>query len=179
MKRALASPWLGVLVIAVGGIIGFALSGTASPVVTLDDVTVTVRDKRDNGSPWDFGGGLPDPEVRIEQAGKLVARCAEVKDQLQSQCAVGARIERAAGDVRVIVVDGDSAEDDPVGELVIALPDRGRARQAGAGALQAIEVGVTDDASAFVRYRPLWIALAIALALAGILRFSSRSRRPG
>ncbi|MDQ3369942.1 MAG: hypothetical protein M3680_31370 [Myxococcota bacterium] len=165
MQRALRSPWLGPLIIAACGVIGFVVSGSEEPRV-LEEVRVTVRPTRDNGSPWDFGRGLPDPAIRIVQGGRTLASCPEVKDQLHVTCAVMVRLVAGDAPLRVIVVDGDSGEDDAIGELVLALDGSARSTITGAGALQVVEAVTRGGAPPGVRYRPLWITLGIGVVLA-------------
>ena len=62
----LRSPWLGVLAVAVAGIVGYALSDGHAGARTLASVTVTIRPARDTGAGWDFGGGAPDPRWGLE-----------------------------------------------------------------------------------------------------------------
>src|SRR5436190_1297856 len=81
------TPWLGGLAIVIAGIAGYVLSD-ASPGETLEAVVVEIRPQRDSGAGWDFGGGMPDPRVRVEQAGKVLATC-EAKDVVKLTCAVG------------------------------------------------------------------------------------------
>lgn len=170
--RALGSPWLGVAAIAVAGAIGFARVDDAAARLTLDAVTVTVRATRDSGSPWDFGGGLPDPAVRVEQAGRVLARCAEVKDRVEVRCPVGVRV--GGGTIRVIVVDKDTADDDPIGELDVTLPAAAPVR--GPGALVSVEVATHGGQGRFARLAPLWLGLAIGVAVALALRLLARRR---
>ncbi|MBA3820602.1 MAG: hypothetical protein H0X17_17050 [Deltaproteobacteria bacterium] len=165
MQRALRSPWLGPLIIAACGVIGFVMSGSEAPRV-LEEVRVTVRATRDNGSPWDFGRGLPDPEIRVVQGDRTLASCPEVKDRLQATCATSVRIVAGAGPLRVLVADGDSGEDDAIGELVLALDGSARSTITGAGALQTVEAVTRGGEAPGLRYRPLWITLGLGVALA-------------
>jgi len=164
--RALGSPWVGGAVIAVAGAIGLAFVDERAAELTLDEVSVTVRAKRDSGSPWDFGGGLPDPVVRVEQAGRVLASCPEARDRLEVRCPVNARLARDAGAVRVIVVDKDSADDDVIGELALVLPARGRATQPGPGALASVDVATRDGGRRLARLVPLWIGLGAGVLIA-------------
>jgi hypothetical protein len=129
---------------------------------TIEDVRVTIRPTRDAGTPWDFGGGLPDPKVRVEAGGKVLATCPEVKDTLVTTCHVGASAE---GKVRVIVVDVDSKDDDVIGEVVL-----------GDDATGALTVQATTHGGAgpWQRFRALWIALAIGAVVAGALAMYRR-----
>ena len=151
----LRSPWLGLLAIAVAGVVGYALSDTGQAARVIDGITVTIRATRDNGAAWDFGGGLPDPKIRVEHAGTVLATC-EHENTLKATCKVG---KRADGPVRVIVDDIDTSDHDRIGELQLGAPT--------SGALQV--EATTASAGAWERLRALWIALAIGLALAGAL----------
>ncbi len=164
----LRSPWLGVLAIVVAGIVGFALSGNTGPL-TLDAVTVKVRPTRDSGAPWDFGGGLPDPKVSVDQAGRGLAACPEVKDKLEVTCHVGAPIDDDRS-VRVMVVDADTSEDDMIGEIAVD-PAVGHVA---AGPLEVDLVTSGGASNAWQRFRALWIALAVGLAVAGALAWYRR-----
>jgi hypothetical protein len=155
----LRSPWLGVLAIVIAGIVGYALSDRI-PSETLEDVTVEIRATRDNGAGWDFGGGLPDPRVRVEQSGQVLATC-EAKDTLKLACPVGKPITRRS--VRVIVVDVDSSDDDPIGDVEIG----------GVSGALSTRASVSSGGP-WTRFRPLWIALAIALAFAAALAVHRR-----
>ena len=156
----LRSPWLGPLAIAIAGVVGYVLSdGNAE--AELESVTITIKDTRENGAKWDFGGGLPDPRVRVERASVLLATC-EAKDQLKVTCNVGATITEPA---RVVVVDVDSSDDDPIGEASIALDGASTTT----GALHAVEVALVGGGGPWRRFRALWIALAIGVAVAGAL----------
>lgn len=172
----LRSPWLGMLAIAVAGIVGYALSDTGTPASTtrtLDAVTVTIRPTRDTGAGWDFGGGLPDPKITVQQGDRVLATC-EAKDQLETTCRVGAPIDRTQGPVRVVVVDVDSSDDDAVGELALALDEP---TTHGDGAIQSVAIvahGGAQAASPWQRFRALWIALAIGLATAVALALHRR-----
>lgn len=165
--RALGSPWLGVAAIAVAGAIGLALVDADAAPRTLDAVTVTVLDKRDSGSPWDFGGGLPDPVVRVEHGGRVLATCPEAKDRLEVRCPVGAQV--GGGAVRVIVDDKDSADDDRIGEVEVATT---AARVRGPGALAAVVLETRGGGGRSLL--PLWIALVLGAAIALGLRLASR-----
>lgn len=160
----LRSPWLGPLAFAVAGVIGYALSEGPS-ARTVDAVTVTIRPTRENGAGWDFGGGLPDPKITVGQGDHVLATC-EAKDQLKVTCAVRAPLDRTRGALKITVVDVDSSDDDLVGELV-ADPDA--PVTTGTGAVQAIELRTRGGDDPWRRFRPLWIALAIGLALAAAL----------
>lgn len=150
----LRSPWLGLLAVLVAGIVGYALSdGEVERVV--DEVTVTIRPTRDNGAAWDFGGGLPDPRVRVEGPSGVLATC-EAKDVVKLACKVGARAEG----VRVVVVDVDSSDDDVIGELALGAPPT--------GALQ-LDAAMRGGGGAWQRLQALWIALAVGFAIAGAL----------
>ncbi|HLL24892.1 MAG TPA: hypothetical protein VK427_22315, partial [Kofleriaceae bacterium] len=164
--RVLRSPWLGPLVIAITGLVGFVLSPGHASAPTLDRVTVSIRATRDSGAGWDFGGGQPDPRITVAQGTTLLATC-EAKDQRQATCEVGARIERDKGAVRVSVVDVDTTDHDTVGDLVI---DLGQVTTPGGGALERVDVVMRDtDNGAWARMRPLWIALAIGVVVALVL----------
>lgn len=156
----LRSPWLGVLAIVIAGIAGYAAS-EGSLEERLDAVVVEIRPTRDTGAGWDFGGGLPDPRIRIEQAGSVVATC-EAMDTLKTSCAVGKVVDRAK--VRVIVLDVDSSDDDPIGDVKLG-------EASGALSTQAIASG---GAGPLVRFRALWIALAIGIGVAGALAIYRR-----
>ena len=159
----LRSPWLGVLAIAIAGVVGYMLSDGHSGERTLASVTVTIRPTRDTGAGWDFGGGLPDPKITVMQGDQVLARC-EVKDQLKPTCAVNAPL--ATGAVRVIVVDADQSDDDQVGELALDLAEP---TTTGQGAVHSVDVATTGGGGAWQKFRALWIALAIGLAIAGAL----------
>lgn len=156
----LRSPWLGLLAVVVAGVIGFVLSDGGAGARTLASVTVTIRPTRDTGAGWDFGGGLPDPKVTVLQADRVLATC-EAKDEVKPTCLVNARLGPEA--VRVLVVDIDQSDDDAIGELVLALDDP---TTHGAGALQAVDVATSGGGDAWQRFRALWIALGIGLAIA-------------
>lgn len=157
----LRSPWLGVLAVALAGIAGYILSDPAPPARVLDEVTVTLRATRDTGAGWDFGGGLPDPRVTVERAGVVLATC-EGRDVLALACKVGKRVD---GPVRVTVIDVDSSDHDVMGTLELA-----DAHATGGGAVQAVDARFSGGGDgAWQRFRPLWIALAIGLAIAGAL----------
>jgi hypothetical protein len=158
----LRSPWLGLLVVVVAGVAGYALSDGGSGERTLQSVTVSIRPTRDTGAAWDFGGGLPDPRVTVLQGDAALATC-EAKDQLTPVCVVNKVL--ATGPVRVTVVDVDQSDDDVIGELELDLD----ATTTGAGALQSADVTTRGGGGAWVRFRALWIALAIGFAIAGAL----------
>jgi len=158
----LRSPWLGILAIVVAGVVGYALSDGHAGPRTIASVTVKIRPTRDTGAGWDFGGGLPDPKVTVVQGDSVLASC-EAKDKLELVCVVNAQIDRAKGGVRVVVVDIDSSDDDAVGELVLDLES---ATTTGAGAVQAVDVATSGGGGAWQRFRALWIALAVGLAIA-------------
>ncbi|MDQ3338140.1 MAG: hypothetical protein M4D80_23490 [Myxococcota bacterium] len=164
----LRSPWLGVLALVVAGVIGYALSDGGAGAPRLESVTVTIRPTRDNGAAWDFGGGLPDPKITVQQGDTALATC-EAKDQLKPTCAVHATLEQ--GTLRVVVVDVDQSDDDVVGELAIA---PAATTTAGSGALQAVDLVTTGGGGAWARFRALWIALAIGLAIAVALALYRR-----
>jgi hypothetical protein len=156
------SPWLGVLVISIAGVVGYMVSD-AKPEETLDAVAVDIRPTRDTGAGWDFGGGMPDPRVRVEQAGTVLATC-EAKDVVKLTCAVGKAVDRAK--VRVIVVDIDSSDDDPIGDAKL---------DESSGALTTHAI-LSGGAGAWTRFRALWIALAIGIVIATGLAILRRRR---
>lgn len=163
----LRSPWLGVLVLVVAGVIGYALSDAGDGQRTLASVTVSIRPTRDTGPAWDFGGGLPDPRVTVLQGDAALATC-ETKDQLKPVCVVGKPL--GAGAVRVVVVDVDQSDDDVIGELELDLA----ATTTGGGAVQSVDVVTTGGGGAWTRFRALWIALAAGLAIAVALALYRR-----
>ena len=156
----LRSPWLGVLAVAIAGVVGYVLSDGHAGARSIASVTVTIRPTRDTGAGWDFGGGAPDPKITVMQGERVLARC-EAKDQLKATCAVNAPLD--SGPVRVLVVDADQSDDDEIGELVL---DLGTPTTTGQGALQAVDVTLTGGAGAWQKFRPLWISLAIGLGIA-------------
>jgi hypothetical protein len=161
----LRSPWLGVLVVLVAGVIGYVMSdGHGGGARRIESVTVTIRPTRDTGAGWDFGGGAPDPKVTVLQGEVALATC-EAKDTLTPTCAVNMAIEADKGPVRVTVVDVDSSDSDAIGELVL---DLGQPTTTGSGALQSVAAKLSGGAgsSAWQRFRPLWIALAAGFAIA-------------
>ncbi len=161
----LRSPWLGVLAIVVAGVVGYALAdgNGAGASTTIESVTITIRSTRDNGAAWDFGGGLPDPKITVDQAGAVLAECA-AKDQLKVTCRIDRHVDRANGPIRVMVIDTDSSDNDTVGELQL---DLDQATTAGTDALQSVDVASTGGATGpWLRFRALWIALAIGVAIA-------------
>ncbi len=166
----LRSPWLGVLVLVVAGVLGYALSEGDGGPRTLGSVTVTIRPTRDTGAGWDFGGGLPDPKITVLQGDTVLATC-ELKDQLKAPCAVGKPLDPGA--VRVAVVDVDQSDSDLVGELEL---DLSAATTTGTGAVQAVDVAITGGDGAWTRLRALWIALAIGLSIAVALALYRRQR---
>ena len=157
----LRSPWLGLLAIAVAGITGYALSDASRVERVLEDVTVTIRPTRDTGGAWDFGGGLPDPQIRVEHDGNVLATC-EAKDVLRVTCPVRARIDKP---VRVSVIDVDNTDHDLIGEQALDAPST--------GAL-VVAHRLSGGGNAWERFRALWIALAIGLAIAGALAMYRR-----
>jgi hypothetical protein len=171
IRWVLRSPWLGPLAITIAGVLGFMLSDDHAGEVVIEDVTVTIRETRETGARWDFGGGLPDPRIRVEQAGLLIAQCPAVKDRLTATCAVNARVNRSRGEFRVSVVDADASDDDAVGEAVL---DLGHA-VAGTGSLVSVETRTHGGETPWERFRALWIALAIGIAIAGGLAVYRRS----
>ena len=157
----LRSPWLGLLAVAIAGIAGYVLSNPEPASRVLEAVTVELRATRDSGAGWDFGGGLPDPRVEVERAGRTLATC-EGKDVLAVTCNVGVAVD---GPVRVTVIDVDSSDHDAMGTLDVAGD-----RVTGNGAVRAVDPRFsTAAAGAWQRFRPLWIALAIGLAIAAAL----------
>src|SRR5205085_12460554 len=90
------------------------------------------------------------------EGGKMLGTC-EASDVVRLTWAAGRPIDRAG--VRVIVGDGDSSDDDPIGDVKLG-------EAAGALSTHAI---TTSGAAAWLRFRPLWIALAIGFALAAAL----------
>lgn len=164
----LRSPWLGVLAVAVAGIVGYALSDGHAGARTLASVMVTIRPARDTGAGWDFGGGAPDPRITVMQGERVLATC-EAKDQLKPTCAVNAALDR--GPVRVVVVDVDQSDDDEIGELVL---DLSATTTTGQGAVQAVDVAMSGGAGAWQKFRALWIALAIGFAIAVALALYRR-----
>jgi hypothetical protein len=170
----LRSPWLGVLAVLVAGVIGYVMSDShASGSRRIESVTVTIRPTRDTGAGWDFGGGAPDPKITVMQGETALATC-EAKDTLTPMCAVNATIDSDKGPVRVAVVDVDSSDSDAIGELVL---DLGQPTTTGSGALQAVTAKLSGSAggSAWQRFRPLWIALAVGCAIAfGLARYRRR-----
>jgi hypothetical protein len=159
----LRSPWLGPLAITIAGIVGYVLSDGGDGGSTLDQVTVTIKETRESGAKWDFGGGMPDPRILVEQAGKPLATC-ESKDQLKATCRVGAAIDRSVV-VNVTVVDVDSSDDDPIGTAGVNL-DGGTSTT---GSVLAVDAQTSGGGGAWQRFRPLWIALGIGLAIAIVL----------
>lgn len=171
----LRSPWLGVLAILVAGVIGYVLSdGGRRGTRRLESVTVTIRPTRDTGAAWDFGGGAPDPKVTVLQGDTVLASC-EAKDTLTPACAVDVTVAADKGPVRVAVVDVDTSDSDDIGELVL---DLGAPSTTGPGAIVAVAVKTSGGgaASAWQRFRPFWLALAIGLAIATGLAMHRRRR---
>ena len=169
----LRSPWLGVLAITVAGIIGYVMSdGHAVGTRRLESVTATIRATRDTGAGWDFGGGAPDPKIVVTQGDATLATC-EAKDTLTPTCAVHAVLDGSP--VRVSVVDVDTSDSDAIGELVLDLREP---TTTGSGALQAVAVHQrgSGGGGAWQRFRPLWIALAVGIAIAAALRAHRRRR---
>jgi hypothetical protein len=174
----LRSPWLGVLAVLVAGVIGYLMSDGGrggGGTRRIESVTVTIRPTRDTGAGWDFGGGAPDPKITVLQGETMLATC-ELKDTLTPTCVVGATIDGAKGLVRVAVVDVDSSDSDAIGELVL---DLAQPTTTGTGALQAVTAkvagGEASSTSAWRRFRPLWLALAVGIAVAfGLARYRRR-----
>jgi hypothetical protein len=97
-----------------------------------------------------------------------------VKDQLKATCRVNVRVDRAKGEVRVVVVDADSSDDDAIGDAALDL----EGAVTSAGALQAVEARTRGGGGAWTRFRELWIALAIGMIVAvGLAMHRRRSAR--
>lgn len=168
--RVLHSPSLLLVVVALAAALGAVLYRAVSPVMTLDEVAVSVNAKRANGSPWDFGGGRPDVAVVVEaRDGSILARCPQMRDSLEARCRPGVRVEPRHSPVLVKAVDGDTSADDAIGELVVSLPDDGSVEVSGTGGITGVQLVLTGHSSAWARLRPGIIAIGIGGAAVVLL----------
>jgi hypothetical protein len=76
------------------------------------DVDVHFASTKDDGSPWDVGGGAPDPYVFVRQQGLEIGRTARVQDTMSAHWELDVACDHGQP-VDVEVRDGDLSIDDP------------------------------------------------------------------
>lgn len=85
-------------------------------------VAVVLPTDKENGQPWDVGGGAPDPFVVIRQDGFTLATTARVQDTLSARWEMSVPFDRARP-LEIEVFDGDVAADDPVAAITVPYHD--------------------------------------------------------
>jgi hypothetical protein len=76
-----------------------------------------------NGTPWDVGGGAPDPEFVVLGGGRRVLLCAKLQDQFRGKPMTSSApvSVSATSPLAVEVFDKDIASDDPMGTAALDL----------------------------------------------------------
>lgn len=76
------------------------------------DIDVRFAPTKDDGAPWDVGGGAPDPFAIVRQDGAEIARTARVQDAMSAHWALDVACDHARP-IDIEVLDGDLSIDDP------------------------------------------------------------------
>ncbi len=146
MRTALLAPSLAVLFVLIsaccfmgtqrpgpdGGGSGAAAAPIPAPTAGHTchlEVTVVFPATKLDGSPWDVGGGRPDPFLVFHQDGARVGQTARVQDSTSAHWAVDVACEHAHPLV-IEAIDGDVSLDDSAD--TIDLPGRDPGAPAGA-----------------------------------------------
>lgn len=90
-----------------------------SGTYVLSRINIQVSRTKDDGRPWDVFDGPPDPFTAVLIDGKQVATCFR-RDVYEADCRQDNRVElRADSVLRVVVIDRDINEHDPIGEVTL------------------------------------------------------------